>query len=94
MKLIYQPTVATYISDTAVAVSVTIKVEINAATEYDTAAADRFTGLTRRSLAAPVTLSCTEIIFEQNATVTQHTASRDEKSYPATAPSIKEFATW
>ena len=46
-----------------------------------------------RSRRAPLILSCTISRLEQNATVTQHTASSDETSCPPTVPSISAAST-
>jgi hypothetical protein len=55
-----------------------IKVEIKVALKYEKASAERFNGASKRSFLAPLTLSCTSSILEQNETVMQLTDNNEE----------------
>ena len=75
-------------NDAPSAVMQIARVESTVEMKYPSAMADGLTGVIARSFAAPFTLSEIMRRFEQNATVTQHTASRDETSSPPTVAFI------
>ena len=61
--------------------------------EYDNAIVLFLIGVISRSIRIPLALSCTISKLEQNDTVIQLTASKEETSCAATHPSIKEDDT-
>ena len=72
---------------------VIISVESAVARKYDSASVERWSGVTVKSRIAPLVLSPIIRRLEQNATVTQHTASNEEMSCPPTVALISASST-